>query len=89
MKNRNTDSNNGNRSFEMRRRNFVKILGGGILFIFNPFAGMELFSSPDEQGRTLTKDYNAFLRIASDGTVTCYTGKIETRYNNLIAADDG
>lgn len=77
MKNRTTDSKNDNRSFEMRRRSFVKILGGGILFIFNPFAGMELFSSPAEQGRTLTKDYNAFLRIASDGTVTCYTGKIE------------
>ena len=32
---------------------------------------------PAEQGRSLPKDYNAFLLIAEDGTVTCYTGKIE------------
>lgn len=77
MKNINTDSKKDSRPLEMRRRSFVKMLGGGILFIFNPFAGVELFSSPAEQRRTLTNDYNAFLRIASDGTVTMYTGKIE------------
>lgn len=32
---------------------------------------------PADQARSLTKDYNAFLHIAEDGTVTCYTGKIE------------
>jgi len=32
---------------------------------------------PAEQARGVPKDYNAFLRIAEDGTVTCYTGKIE------------
>ena len=30
----------------------------------------------DRQG-ALPKDYNAFLQIAEDGTVTCFTGKIE------------
>jgi isoquinoline 1-oxidoreductase len=32
---------------------------------------------PAEQARSLPKDYNAFLHIAEDGTVTCFTGKIE------------
>lgn len=77
MKNTNIDSGKNAGSPGIKRRSFVKLFGGGILFIFNPFAGLDLFSSPAEQGRTLTKDYNAFLRIASDGTVTCYTGKIE------------
>jgi isoquinoline 1-oxidoreductase len=37
----------------------------------------DLLALPAEQRRTLTKDYNAFLHIAEDGTVTCFTGKIE------------
>lgn len=77
MNNTVTNSSKNAGSSGIKRRSFVKMLGGGILFIFNPFAGLDLFSSPAEQKRTLTKDYNAFLRIASDGTVTMYTGKIE------------
>jgi isoquinoline 1-oxidoreductase len=61
----------------MKRRNFFKILGGGIVLLFNPFSFDSLLALPAEQRRTLTKDYNAFLHIAEDGTVTCFTGKIE------------
>ncbi len=61
----------------MKRRSFFKILGGGIIIFFNPLGAIDLFSSPLPQPRTLTKDYNAFLHIAEDGTVTCFTGKIE------------
>ena len=61
----------------MKRRNFFKILGGGIVLLFNPFSFGSLLALPAEQRRTLTKDYNAFLHIAEDGTVTCFTGKIE------------
>src|SRR5665647_2430199 len=59
------------------RRNFVKLLGGGIFIFFQPFSLVDLFGLPAEQARSLTKDYNAFLQIAEDGTVTCFTGKIE------------
>jgi isoquinoline 1-oxidoreductase len=62
---------------EMKRRNFFRILGGGIVLLFNPFSFDSLLALPAEQRRTLTKDYNAFLHIAEDGTVTCFTGKIE------------
>jgi len=61
----------------MKRRSFVKLLGGGIFIFFQPWNILDLSALPAEQARTLSKDYNAFLRIAEDGTVTCYTGKIE------------
>ncbi len=61
----------------MKRRSFFKILGGGIIIFFNPWGAIDLLSSPLPQPRTLTKDYNAFLHIAEDGTITCFTGKIE------------
>jgi CO/xanthine dehydrogenase Mo-binding subunit len=61
----------------MKRRSFIKILGGGIFIFFQPWSIFDLSALPADQMRALTKDYNAFLRIAEDGTVTCYTGKIE------------
>ncbi len=61
----------------MKRRNFVKLLGGGIFIFFQPWNALDLLAAPLQERRTLTKDYNAFLHIAQDGTVTCYTGKIE------------
>ena len=61
----------------MKRRSFFKVLGGGIIIFFNPFGGLDLFGAPLPQPRSLTKDYNAFLHIAEDGTITCFTGKIE------------
>ena len=67
-----TDKSSG-----MKRRSFVKLLGGGIFIFFQPWDPFDLLALPVEQARTLTKDYNAFLQIAPDGTVTCFTGKIE------------
>ena len=61
----------------IKRRSFVQLMGGGIFFFFSPWSTLDLFSLPAEQRRSLPTDYNAFLRIAEDGTVTCYTGKIE------------
>lgn len=64
-------------TYGMQRRDFFKILGGGIFIFFRPWDALDLFGVPGEQARSLPKDYNAFLRIAEDGTVTCFTGKIE------------
>lgn len=61
----------------IKRRSFVQLMGGGIFIFFAPWKSLELLSSPAEQARSLPKDYNAFLHIAEDGTITCYTGKIE------------
>ena len=59
------------------RRDFFRILGGGILIFFQPWNVLDVMALPADQARTLPKDYNAFLHIAEDGTVTCFTGKIE------------
>jgi nicotinate dehydrogenase subunit B len=59
------------------RRDFFKFVGSGIFIFFRPWKSIELLSLPAEQARSLPKDYNAFLQVAEDGTVTCYTGKIE------------
>jgi nicotinate dehydrogenase subunit B len=61
----------------MKRRTFVKLFGGGIFIFFNAWSILDLAGCTPEQVSSLTKDYNAFLLIAEDGTVTCYTGKIE------------
>jgi isoquinoline 1-oxidoreductase len=61
----------------MKRRDFFKLLGGGIFIFVRPWGTLDLFGLPAEQARSLPKDFNAFLRIAEDGTVTCFTGKIE------------
>jgi nicotinate dehydrogenase subunit B len=61
----------------MIRRSFLQLMGGGIFIFFRPWDALKLLSVPAEQARSLPKDYNAFLQIAEDGTVTCFTGKIE------------
>jgi nicotinate dehydrogenase subunit B len=61
----------------MKRRDFFKIMGSGIIIFFKPWGAIDLLGLPAEQARSLSKDYNAFLRIAEDGTVSCFTGKIE------------
>ncbi|MCX6303156.1 MAG: molybdopterin-dependent oxidoreductase [Bacteroidia bacterium] len=67
-----TESNPG-----MKRRSFVKLMGGGIFIFFQPWSILDLSALPADQARSLSKDYNAFIRIAEDGTVSCFTGKIE------------
>ena len=62
---------------DIERRDFFKLLGGGIVICFGTGKPAELLSMPLAQRRERPSDYNAFLRIAEDNTVTCYVGKIE------------
>lgn len=64
-------------SHGIQRRDFFKILGGGIIIFFQPWGTLDLLGLTSEQARSLPKDYNAFLQISEDGTITCFTGKIE------------
>jgi nicotinate dehydrogenase subunit B len=59
------------------RRDFFRVLGGGIIIFFQPWKALDVLALPADQARSLPKDYNAFLHIDENGTVTCYTGKIE------------
>jgi isoquinoline 1-oxidoreductase len=63
------------------RRTFLKRLGGGIV-VFVGFRGGLPSGKADAPGgraggQTVPTDFNAFVRIAEDGHVTCFTGKIE------------
>jgi nicotinate dehydrogenase subunit B len=59
----------------MKRRDFLKIVGGGIVILFS--VGDSSILEAQGRGQPLPEDFNAFLRIAPDGTVTGYTGKVE------------
>jgi len=57
------------------RREFLKLLGGGIIVSFSMG---DLFALQERQwGRAYPEDFNAYLRIGEDGRVSCFTGKIE------------
>ncbi|UCD51626.1 MAG: molybdopterin-dependent oxidoreductase, partial [Phycisphaerales bacterium] len=57
----------------LSRREFIKAIGGGIVVFFWLGGDSEL----DGQRRRPPADFNAYLRIAADGSVSCFTGKIE------------
>lgn len=58
----------------MDRREFLKLLGGGIFVFFTVGDSLEFAQT---WGRRYPEDFNAYLRIGEDGRVTCFTGKIE------------
>ena len=63
------------------RRDFLKVLGGGILICLAP-----KLSSAQESGRAfgghqLPKDLNAWIHIDADGRVKVFTGKVEVGQN--------
>lgn len=68
------------RQSRLKRRDFIRLTGagiGGLYIFFQSGSACNLIDSEADQRRTLPTDYNAFLRIGEDGTVTCFTGKIE------------
>jgi nicotinate dehydrogenase subunit B len=65
-----------NRDDLLQRREFLKLLGPGIYFLFSIDGLLEGQQRSYTTGR-YPEDFNAYLRIAEDGRVTCYSGKIE------------
>jgi len=61
----------------MKRRDFLTLLGGGVIVWFGTGNIESLTAMPMAQRREVPEDFNAFLRIDEDGTVHCHTGKIE------------
>ncbi|MDH7513006.1 MAG: molybdopterin-dependent oxidoreductase [Clostridiales bacterium] len=67
------------RAFPLSRREFIKLLGGGIVIFFTPGDPWAMLQEAQRRGfdRGYPKDFNAYLRIAPDGKVSCFTGKTE------------
>jgi isoquinoline 1-oxidoreductase len=64
-------------SFSLDRRQFLKLIGSGIIVFFSTGDLAESQQRPSGPAQELPKDFNAFLRIGEDSRVTCFTGKIE------------
>jgi isoquinoline 1-oxidoreductase len=62
-------------SSRIDRRTFLKRLGGGVVVLFT--TGLTPVRSIAKSLPASPPDFNAYLRIAGDGRVTCFTGKIE------------
>ena len=69
----------------IQRRDFLKYISGGIVIIFTPLEACRNLSLSGEAVNSLPKDFNAFLHIAEDGNVTCFTGKIEMGQGPITA----
>ena len=59
------------------RRDFFKLLGGGIFVFFTAWDPDELMKLQPQTRRELPTDYKAFLHVDEDGMVSGFTGKIE------------
>jgi len=57
------------------RRRFIRLVGGGIIILFN--ADLSDLLGQETRTRGYPTDFNAYLRIEGDGRVTVYSGKIE------------
>jgi len=61
--------------YPLSRREFLQSIGGGIIILFT------VSDAPTAEASRSSKkerpDFNAYLRIAEDGRVTCFTGKVE------------
>jgi nicotinate dehydrogenase subunit B len=66
-----------NKRHGMPRRDFFKLVGTGIVVFFLPGCAGDRTPAAEPPERGLPKDYNAFLLVGEDGTISCYTGKIE------------
>jgi CO/xanthine dehydrogenase Mo-binding subunit len=70
--------------FELRRRDFFKTLGAGLLVacvLKDAFAFQESGAGRQSRGEALPREISAWLHIGDSGTVTVYTGKVEIGQN--------
>jgi isoquinoline 1-oxidoreductase len=69
-----------NEKLILKRRDFFKYAGagvGGLYVFFKSASAFGFMAETAPEKRSLSTDYNAFLRIEEDGSVSCFTGKIE------------
>jgi nicotinate dehydrogenase subunit B len=66
-------------AFPLSRREFLRLMGGGLFILFSLGDSLAAQERPRQRRfrQSLPGDFNAFLRIGEDGRVSCFTGKIE------------
>jgi isoquinoline 1-oxidoreductase len=69
------------RSLQLARRDFLKVLGGGLLVCLARTPAWTQESGRAFGGHELPKDVSAWLHIAVDGQVKVFTGKVEVGQN--------
>jgi isoquinoline 1-oxidoreductase len=69
--------------FDLDRREFFKLLGGGlvVLCFVGPALGQESGGGGRRGGGQIPTDINAWLHIGEDGAITVFTGKAEVGQN--------
>jgi len=68
--------------FDLERRDFFKLLGGGIVLLLAfDGSGEAQESGRGRGGNAMPQNIEAWLHIAEDGKVTVYTGKVEVGQN--------
>jgi nicotinate dehydrogenase subunit B len=67
--------------FDVDRRNFLKVFGGGLVVGLCAPAALAQESGRARGGRELPQDVAAWLHVAEDGRVTVFTGKVEMGQN--------
>ena len=67
--------------FTFDRRDFLKVLGGGILIGASGFSAWSQESGHTFGEHVLPKDLSSWLHIAADGQVKVFTGKVEVGQN--------
>ncbi len=70
--------------FDVDRRTFFKLLGGGALVVcaFKPLAlAQESGGSKRSMGDTLPEEIDTWLHLGENGRITVYTGKVEVGQN--------
>ena len=63
------------------RRDFLKLLGGGVLVCLTPLSGHAQESGRASNRHELPSDLSAWLHIDADGLVKVFTGKVEVGQN--------
>src|SRR5271157_2629501 len=74
-----SDAKKASPALPLDRRQFLQLVGGGIVVCFSISDSLALQEGerPRGMGGALPQDFNAFLRIGEDGRVTGFTGKVE------------
>ncbi len=68
------------RLFELDRREFLRLCGGGLLVCMSGVAGAQE-SGRNFSGHALPQEVSAWIHIDADGKVTVFTGKVEIGQN--------